>query len=351
MTIEYRTFASLDLADPFFDSLKRDYAEFPAWFEKKARQGECAYVFHSDFGVLDGFLYLKIEEDAVDDVHPSLPPSLRVKVGTFKINAHGTKLGERFLKKIFDHAVDRHVEEIYVTVFDHHEGLISLFTTYGFERVASKSTDNGVEGVYLRRMRRAYEDPLKSYPLVSLVGTSPHLLALHPVWHTRLLPDSMLRNEDARIVQDVSHTNSIHKVYLGAMPGMSSLRPGDPLVIYRTSDNMGPAEYRSVATSICVMEEYRHISSFASLEDFLNYCNPYSVFTEAELIDFWRRRKYPHVLRFSYNIALNRRPTRQRLADDVGLNRAARWSLLPIEPDHLLRIANLGEIDESLVVH
>ncbi|WP_373981145.1 N-acetyltransferase [Achromobacter sp. JD417] len=351
MTIEYRAFADLDLADPFFQSLKEDYAEFPMWFERKARQGESAYVFHSDEGVLDGFLYLKVEEDAIEDVRPPLAPALRLKVGTFKINAHGTKLGERFLKKIFDHAIHRSVEEIYVTVFDHHEGLLRLFGTYGFERIASKLSSNGVEGVYLRRMRSAYENPLKSYPLVNLVGTSPHLLALRPEWHTRLLPDSMLRNEDARIVQDVSHTNSIHKVYLGAMPGMATLRAGDPLVIYRTTDNMGPAEYRSVATSICVMEEYRNINSFRSLEEFLAYCNPYSVFTEEELVNFWRQRRYPHVLRFSYNIALNKRPTRQRLADEVGLNRAARWSLIPIDPEHLLHIANLGEIDESLVVH
>ncbi|WP_370528719.1 N-acetyltransferase family protein [Achromobacter sp. ACM04] len=351
MALEHRRFSDINLSDSFFDSLKADYAEFSDWFQRKVASGEMAYVFYSDDSILDGFLYLKIESDAIVDVTPPLPALSRVKVGTFKINAHGTKLGERFLKKVFDHAIDQRVEEIYVTIFDAHEALIRLFASYGFERIASKTSSNGVEGVYLRRLRVPYLDPIASYPLVNLRNSRPHLLALHPNWHTRLLPDSILQNEDARVVQDISHTNSIHKVYLGAMPGMSGLRRGDPLLIYRTSDGLGHAEYRSVATSICVMEEYRHISSFPSLESFLAYCNPYSVFTEQELQQFWATQRYPHVLRFSYNIALNRRPTRQRLADDIGLSRNARWSLLPITSEQLQHIARLGEIDESLVVN
>jgi len=351
VALELRRFSDIDISDIFFDSLRQDYREFGEWFQRKARSGDTAYVFYSDSGSLDGFLYLKIENDAINDVAPPLAAVDRVKVGTFKINAHGTKLGERFLKKVFDHAVDNRVEEIYVTIFDHHESLIRLFTSYGFRRVAAKVSPNGVEGVYVRRIRTGYSDPISSYPLVSIRGTTPHLLALHPRWHTRLLPDSMLRNEDARIVQDTSHTNSIHKVYLGAMPGMAHLREGDPLLIYRTGDGAGPAEYRSVATSICVVEEYRNLSSFGSLDQFLAYCAPYSVFSDDELREFWRTRRYPHVIRFSYNIALNRRPTRQRLADDIGLNRDARWSLLPITPAQLEHAVQLGEVDESLIVH
>lgn len=352
MALEYRLFSQIDLADPFFDSLKSDYKEFTEWFNKKAAQGECTYVFYSDNGCLDGFLYLKTEDEAVSDVVPMLPAYMRIKIGTFKINAHGTKLGERFLKKVFDHALDRQINEIYVTIFDHHQSLINLFSSYGFQQVAHKTTPNGREGVYLRRVRHTpYVDPMQSYPLVNLASSTPYMLALMPEWHTRLLPDSMLVNENARIIQDVSHTNSIHKVYLGAIPGMNRLTPGTPIVIYRTTDNQGPAEYRSVATSICVIEEYRHLSSFQSKDEFLRYCGPYSVFTEPELNDFWDRRRYPHVIRFSYNVALNRRPTRQQLADEVGIDRTLRWSLVPLTPAQLLNIARLGQIDESLIVY
>ncbi|OZI32437.1 N-acetyltransferase [Bordetella genomosp. 10] len=351
MGMEYKTFGETNLADPFFDSLKRDYVEFSDWYQRKAGGGERAYVFYSDEGALDGFLYLKREDDAVLDVVPPLAPARRIKIGTFKINAHGTRLGERFMKKIFDHAVEQGATQLYVTIFEHHGPLIQLFQTYGFRQVANKITPNGIEGLYLREIRNGYDGPMPSYPLVNVNGAQPYLLALYPEWHTRLLPDSILNNENLSIVQDVSHTNSIHKVYLGAIPGMSNLRVGDPIVIYRTSDNKGPAEYRSVATSLCVIEEYRHINSFIDLDSFLRYCAPYSVFTDAELIGFWEKRKYPHVLRFTYNIALHRRVTRQKLADEVGIDRAARWSLLPISDAQLCRIAQLGGIDESLIVH
>ena len=32
---------------------------------------------------------------------------------------------------------------------------------------------------------------------------------------------------------------------------------GDLIVIYRTSDKLGPADYRSVVTSVCVVEEVK----------------------------------------------------------------------------------------------
>lgn len=124
-----------------------------------------------------------------------------------------------------------------------------------------------------------------NYPLIKL-DRSSYLLSLLPIFNTRLLPDSILKNEDASIVQDISHTNSITKIYLAAMEGMQALSAGDTLVIYRTSDGKGPAEYRSVATSICVLEETKNINGFANEVEFLEYCRPHSVFSEAELKQF-----------------------------------------------------------------
>lgn len=54
---------------------------------------------NDDTKSIDGFLFLKVEDGLVGDVTPPLAPMTRIKVGTFKINAHGTKLGERFVKK------------------------------------------------------------------------------------------------------------------------------------------------------------------------------------------------------------------------------------------------------------
>ncbi len=110
------------------------------------------------------------------------------------------------------------------------------------------------------------------------------MLAIYPQYHTQLLPDSILNNETFDIVQDVSHTNSIHKVYICRM-AVEIATPGDVLIIYRTKDpkESAPAEYRSVATSVCVVEEVKRASEFNSEAEFIKYCGPYSVFPEDEL--------------------------------------------------------------------
>lgn len=351
MNLTLQNFQNVDLRDPFFDSLKADYAEFSAWFIRKAMANESAYVFLDDHGTIDGFLYLKIEDGIVDDTNPPLPPARRLKVGTLKINAHGTKLGERFVKKIFDHAISTGVVEIYVTVFEAHAGLITLLTRYGFMQVATKTSPNGIELVLVKRMWQLGTTPLQSYPLVQVAGRNVYLLALYPEWHSRLLPDSILRNEDTSIVQDISHTNSIHKVYLAAMAGVQDLRAGDVLLIYRTTDNQGPARYRSVATSICIVEEYRHIDSFATQDEFMAYCKPYSVFNEIELTRFWLRRNYPYIFRFTYNIALPRRVTRGTMIDECGINENAYAGFMRLTPAQFHAIISRGQVNEGLIIY
>jgi len=349
MNLTYKYFKDVNIDDPFFDSLKQDYAEFGQWFTEKSN--DHAYVFIGDEGAIDGFLYLKIENGPVEDVTPPMPSERRIKVGTFKVNPHGKKLGERFLKKIYDHAVTQGANEIYLTVFEKHESLIALVTRYGFRQKATKSTANGTELVFVKSMKDEGSNVLDRYPLVKISDHSIYLLSLYPNWHTRLLPDSILRNEDASIVQDVSHTNSIHKVYLAAMQGMESIRQGDIILIYRTSDGAGPAHYRSVVTSVCVVEEYQNICSFSSKEEFLSYCSPYSIFTPRELEQFWTSRKYPHVLRFTYNFAIPKRITRGKMIEEMGFNGDNYWGFMEISSEQLRTILSEGELNESLVVN
>lgn len=352
MAIEYQKFSDIDLSNPFFNSLKEDYEEFPEWFKKK--KDNHAYIHYSDDEnqEIDGFLYLKDETEELHDVIPILPEKRRLKVGTFKINAHGTKLGERFLKKIFDIVIAKNYEAAYVTIFDKHKPLIDLFETYGFIKKAKKNTPNGTEGVYVRDMNFIPNKSLNfNYPLINTVNKKSYLLSLKPQFHSRLLPDSILKNENASIVTDISETNSIHKVYLAAMKGMNELVPGDVIVIYRTTDGQGAAEYRSVATSICVIEEYRNIHTFSNEIDFLNYTEKYSIFSKQELSYFWNSKKYPHIIKFSYNIALNKRIIRKDLISKVGLERSAYPGFLEITTNQLLKICQLGEINENLIIH
>lgn len=357
--LQYKCFAEIDLNDPFFDSLKASYREFSDWFQRKA--GEYAYVFYGDNDLIDGFLYLKPELQNINDCSPALStnfPRGWLKVGTLKINAHGTKLGERFIKKIFDYAITYGFNDIYVTVFAEHVPLIALFERYGFGIEAKKVTANGTELVLTRRFNLVYqgvENTNKNYPLVNFRGDLTYqpqiyLLSIYPEWHTRLLPDSILRTEDTSIVQDVSPTNSIHKVYLARMRGIEHLNRGDILFIYRTGDDAGPAYYRSLVSSVCVVEEYRNINSFRDYAEFAKYCAPYSVFSQEELQRFWRVRKYPHILRFSYNIALPKRIIRKDLLEQVGLSEGAYFGFMPLTHQQAYHILRLGQVNESFVI-
>ena len=110
----YAPIGSVQASDKFFDTLRADYPGFDEWLLRKA--DEPAYVARRDDGGIDGFLYLKLEDGAVTDVQPGRAAAKRLKIGTFKVNAHGTRLGERLLKKVFDHATEQGVAEIAVVV-------------------------------------------------------------------------------------------------------------------------------------------------------------------------------------------------------------------------------------------
>ena len=310
MGFEYRKFKNIDLGDSFFDSLKADYAEFSKWFEKKS-ENEALIHFDKD-GRLNGFLYLKIEDDELD-IDPPKAKALRLKVGTMKIDAHGTRLGERFIKKIFDSALSHNVDEIYVTVFDKHEALIDLFTKYNFIKIGLKHSDNGSENVLSRKMKG--EQVISKYPFIEYDNNNIYFLSIYPEYHSRLFPDSILKTENSSIVKDISHTNSIHKIYIAGMRGMEKLKSGDILIIYRTAEKGVSARYSAVFSSICVIEELKYLDEFHTYEEFFEYCKKYSIFKEDELKTIYKEKKYKYVIKMTYNVALTKRIVRAKLIE------------------------------------
>lgn len=345
--IQVEQFKNIALDDPFFETLLKDYAEFPDWFASKSEEN--AYIIKEDDGSIQGFLYLKEEDEAITDITPPLPMDRYLKVGTFKINAHGTKLGERFIKKIFDHALSYDISKIYITSFPEHESLIALLKRFGFENVGEKITENGTENVLLKDLSNVKGQVELDYPLIHLSGRK-YLLSVYPKFHTRLFPDSILFRENANIIDDVSHTNSISKIYICKMEGVKDLIRGDALVVYRTSDGQGPAEYRSVATSLCMVEDVKQKEDFTDLNDFLTYCASRSVFSVKELTSFYGNWRNLYVIKMSYNGALHNRLIRQKLINDVGLSRDAYWGFLEISSPQFRHIANLGGFSDSLII-
>lgn len=346
-TIILKRFADIDRNDTFFDSLKEDYPEFEEWFEKKSKDNSKAYVQYTNNN-LQAFLYLKNESGIeLSDVTPARPACNRLKVGTFKIDAHNTKLGERFVKKIMDSALYMKADEIYVTIFAKHEGLIRILQRYGFNKEGKK----GDELVLVKNMKVLTGDILKDYPLLKTTDKRKFLLSIYPKYHTKMFPDSILRNEENKkyeLIKDISYTNSIHKVYLCFIPDTAHLRRGDLVAIYRTKDDKGSARYRSVITSVCQIEEIRTNKDFTKIEDFLEYTNYYSIFDSEELKQ-WYQQKNCYVIKMTYNIALTKRVTNGYLVDELKIM-PKYWGFFQLTDDQFDSILKKGEIDESVII-
>lgn len=342
--IKISKFKNVDLNDHFFDSLKEDYSGFESWFKGKAE--EDIYILDKNNSV-QAFLYMKVEtEDDFDIIPPLVLKGEKIlKVGTFKINAHGSKLGERFIKLIFDKMIEENITKSYVTIYEKQGTLISLLTKYGFNYYGTKKG----EKVYLKDFNKITGEIKKDYPIVRLKETKKFLLSIYPEYHTELFPDSRLKTEKNHIVKDLSHTNCIEKVYLSRAKDIMNYKKGDIVAIYRTAEAGKKAEYNAVVTSICTIYKTESVSNFLDKESFFKYCSKRTIFEEDELNEVWKNKKYFYIVKLLYNAALNKRIIRKELLDEIGVSREARLVVYPLSDIQIQQILNRGEVSNLII--
>lgn len=257
LNVTKKYFGQVNLQDPFFDGFREDYVGFDKWFNKKS--DETAYVTYNKDNILS-FLYLKIEghEENYADITPAFSKKKRLKIGTFKVVSNGVRLGERFLKIIFDNAFINKVDEIYVTIFD-------------------KRDDEK---------------------------------RLYPQYHTELLPDSILRTESKNdFVENEPHRNAISKVYISRSLE-KGLHAGDVIIFYRTG-----GYHKSVISTIGIVENI--ITDIKDEHDFISKCRKRSIFTDDELRKHWNYKKTmrPFIVNFLYVYSFPKRITLKDLID------------------------------------
>lgn len=341
----HKSFADINIDDVFFQSLKNDYPQFVSWFQKKRDQD--AFVQYDENGNISGFLYLKLEKDIVDDVNPEIRAEKILKVGTFKINAHGTKMGEQFVKIIMDYAINEDVDVCYTTIFPKHQQLINLVKSFGFEEYGEKGAPVNPEKVFVKDMRRSFGNIIKDYPLINTQGVNKYLLSIYPKYHSVMFPDSILTTENKDIITDISYTNSIHKIYVCTM-GVEILKHGDIIILYRTAEQGRSAEYSAVATSICVVDSVREQSEFQSFDAFYDYASKYSVFNKEDL-RYWYNRGGCKAIKMTYNAAMKKRIVRHDLIETVGLDRDEYWGFFPIDDQQFCKIVQLSKINPNIL--
>lgn len=310
LNVQKLKFGRINLNDDFFSSLKEDYDGFDKWFIRKFDE-EAYITVNSNNGLLLSFLFLKVEDkdENYTDIMPAFLPKTRLKVGTFKVINNGFRLGERFMKIIFDNALKNRVDEIYVTIFnkrDEQRRLIDLLEQWGFNLWGKK---NG-ELVYVRDFSKKVNTlNLKhSYPYISKKSDC-FIVPIYPDYHTELLPDSILNTESPKdFVEDFPHRNAINKVYVSRAI-LPHPKPGDNIIFYMTG-----GYYKSVISTIGVVQEVKY--DFSNEHEFILHCRKSSVFPEDQLRAIWRFSKLkPFVVKFLYIYSFPHRINMKELID------------------------------------
>lgn len=354
LAVRKALFGDLDVHDGFFDSFRSDYPGFDSWFNHKA--DEPAYICTSDTGEIVAFLYLKREGLTEDysDISPAFGRADRLKIGTFKVVSNGYKLGERFLKIVFDNALQYRVDEIYVTAFRRtadQDRLIRLLEEWGFAFHGTKGGAGvNAEQVYVRNFRPRVDasDPRQTFPYVAAPARK-FVVPIRPEYHTELLPDSILNTESPdAFIENRPNRNALSKAYISRSIERG-LRPGDIVVFYRTKSPDGPAWYTSVATSIGVIQDV--IVGIPDLNAFLSACRKRSVFSDVELTEHWNynRSNRPFVVNFLFVYSLPKRPNFKALTEAGVLVQAPR-GFEPLSDSAFARLLEISHADSRFVV-
>lgn len=287
LAVESAKFKDCDVNDPFFDNFKEDYEGFEEWFKSKAEKD--VYVCKGDNTAYLGFLFLKPEDEKekYDDITPMFAPKRRLKVGTFKVESSGFRLGERFIQIIFDHAQKYGVDEIYVTLFKERNSvqrLYALLKRWGFVEHGIKTHKNGrKETVMVKRIEyNERRDVQSNFPAVQYKKRKLFLPILAK-WHSRLIPDAERRNND--LIENEACRYALEKVYITTATH-NQVNNGDLVVVYRMGEGASKA-YSSMTTAVAVIKEIRQ--NFASKEEFMSECQNRSVFAMEDLERLWKQ--------------------------------------------------------------
>lgn len=348
---EWHKFSEVNLGDPFFDSLKSDYVEFPEWFKKKSDAGEYTLVFHDEQGV-GAFVYLKRENEAIELMDKALPAIPRVKIGTLRLaeRFRGMRLGEGALGVSLWKWKDDKAEEIYVTVFEKHTELINLFERFGFKCVGMNSRG---ECIYLKSRKKIdYSDPYKAFPFINPGFSKAGMIPIFERFHDRLFPYSELKIK-RREIEEETAGNGITKVYIGTPYTAMHYEVGEPVGIYRIYEGDTGKTYKSAVTSFCTITKIDVIKNSGkaamSLSDFIINAGNKTVFFPEELTSIYNQNNVV-MLELVYNGFFGKgHNVIHKNLKDQGLFDAHPYNL-DYTKDQFIKLLGMGDVDVQNVI-
>jgi L-amino acid N-acyltransferase YncA len=245
-TVHRRLAYQINVEDPLFESLREDYGEFDEWWTKVSSEHRMCLTIENESGDIEALSVLKVEGSREYGLEGHV-----LKICTFKVaaTAEGAKRGELVLKALFHYASELDVDQMYVTVFDHHAGLVGLFEMFGFEQLGIRSSLGELVMVKSRLIPRDVSGytPLgfnRLFGPPAVLVERAFIIPIQPKWHDILIPEA---RQQGRLFGEDPSGNAILKAYLSRSL-ITQLAPGDLVIFYRSLD-------RKAVTVIGVVEE------------------------------------------------------------------------------------------------
>lgn len=337
---------SLDLNDPIFDSLKRDYPEFEEWFRKKSREHRKCFVSYRPDGSIGSLLIYKFEDEPID-ITPPLPQKKRLKIATLKVTHPGNKIGELLLKISFDLAISEGCDEIFLTHFtDENDRLVELITEYGFTKAGENPRG---EEIYVKKLVPELSD-IAGIPSAEIfkrfypsfydgVSVKKWIIPIQPEFHTRLFTDYGMRQtmlfEHAG--EFVIEGNTIKKAYL-SHSRIRQLKPGDIVLFYRSKDEQA-------LTSLGVIEEVQ--AGLTKTDEIIRAVGKRTVYTPDEIE---ASPKPLTVILFRHHFHM-KNPVKLATLLESGIFNGPPQSIMQMNDENYNVVKTLGGIDGRFTIH
>ena len=333
--ISYESLRSIRIEDDFFKSLIKDYKGFEKWFERKQIEDKKAYITKEN-DKITSFLMLKEEYEYEDysNFNEPLKPAHRLKVATLKVSDTGKKIGEAFIKIMIKEALDKKVDEIYVTIFPRHEGLIYLLKEYGFFEKTYKMTEhtNGEkekELIFIKNMH----DKTK-FPYVVLNDKNAIVLPVIPEVHKLLFQEA---EENMQISFDdykgeVVSANAIKKAFI-TNGSLKTYNHGDVLFFYASED-------KKAITTVGVVDNM--FTDFENIEEAKSLIKRRTAYNEMQLNNVLKSTS--KVIMFRHFLTLNN-PIKYSTLIENNVIKGAIQSPMQVDVECLIKVLKMSDND------
>jgi len=338
----------LNIDDPIFRSLIRDYPTFPQWFERISREGRECYVSKRSDGTIGALLIYKIEDEPIPS-DPPLPKKKRLKIATLKVTHIGYKIGELLIKVSIELALNHGIDEIYLTHFiEPEDHLVELIQNSGFFQAAVLPGQRP-EAVFVKYLKPAGSkisslqpvDISRRYYPSYYDGNLVHkfIIPIQPEYHEKLFTDFRKRRQSRlheHLGEFVTEGNTIKKAYL-TQSKIRKLKPGDIVLFYRSHD-------LHAVTSLGVIDQF---PPDVAPGDVIRIIGKRSVYSRDEIE---RSNKNWSVILFRHHFHLKESIPLDALKK-AGILKGHPQTITEINQEHYEWIKSKGGIDESFTLH